>query len=1040
MIMKGNDCYWSGDDACSGSPSSSSRRLCPCVEGSLPPAPHLWLSPSDGSGPGSYYEDAGISPAATLHVAFAVVVLMVIAGLAYVAWSDRQGRRPENSAPLLGPQAAPALTRATATLQQPGAPGERENGEGADISTYIDGLPDWVVQMWIAYVAHTVISYFVFAPLVQGYVRPCVLYACDFVLNSFLVANFRRFFISYDDTWPLSQVENARYRISSERYYACPSGLVLACDGHCGYDEYYDDCICTCESESVSFGQCLTAISPFVHVLVLPFFMWKKRQHALGLQVASSAIPNSRASPVMLQQRGESVVFAIRYNCCQTIFIGTVGRLIQLVEFLINLLKLVRIDCSSFFFPLPFYQFWKAQLQVENYRISGARICLNALQADAYFLFLKEALLNLYTLGFYRSCPCRFGPCRNRTRYEEWLDKHVEWNGSPPPGTSNEFVIFDDRLRCTQKCQLMCFQCLCGCIPCFQTCSDTYSYRLRLENLTFGGVKPQFGNDFSCSAMYCKYVSTLCWLCGCCKVWRDQWVDEQIVVMPVGVISPPTPGMQLHGVQQPQLQQQPPLRMSLDTGFMVTQSSQQQYCPRCPRCSEMESTCGICLAAQQPQPQQPQQQPQPPPQQQQHQQQRQKPNPSLTLLSMLLPGPSENLNSTVSGPPQQQQQFEQRRRRLQAQRQLRRSNRCCINCDDVEQPFIGVDGELRAWLGFSALGLFVGFIMCFVVLLVLVLLYHDPRCNLDSNDGYGQSTCHIQAQTRANFLAIFQIVLLVSCGCAPSVWVCCSPREPLEPEDGQIGSFARITWGGELMILAPLADDWCCSGEGSCIEIISNRQAGRDDIEKFFARRNNNCFWCSWCWSTVVAVVPAGVMFLRMIDYYTHEYTVHAEFDSGNDGPIYALASLLLACMPTCCLWVGRGGNSGMLQCIYTDYRDVMTPLATEAAVAPSNAAERSPQSQLQPQPLPSRLAEFSQPASPAAVAAAATQLLPSQLSLAEFYTAHKLESFASALEQLGVCCKQPAHQSHDGIDCQNNCGLNYAWEWITCSRMTRKT
>jgi hypothetical protein len=402
---------------------------------------------------------------------------------------------------------------------------------------------------------------------------------------------------------------------------------------------------------------------------------------------------------------------------------------------------------------------------------------------------------------------------------------------------------------------------------------------------------------------------------------------------------------------------------------------------------------------------------------------------------MLLPGPSENL--AVSGPPQQQQQFEQRRQRLQAQRQLRRSNRCCINCDDVEQPFIGVDGELRAWLGFSTLGLFVGFIICFVVLLVLVLLYHDTRCNLDSNDGY-DSTCHTQAQTRVDLLAILIPVLLVSCGCAPSVWVCCSPREALESESeyGQIGSFVRITWGGELMILAPLADDWCCTGEGSCFEIISNRQAGRDDIEKFLARRNNNCFWCSWCWSTVVALVPAGVTFISMYDYYTYRFMM----TNYRDG-YYALASLLLACMPTCCLWVGRGGNSGMFQCISTDYRNVVTPLATEAAVAPSNAAERSPQPQLQPQPLPSRLAEISRPASPAAAAAAATQLLPSQLSLAEFYAAHKLESFASALEQLGVCGKQPAHQSHDHIDCQHNCGLkNYAWEWITCSRMTRKT
>jgi len=126
---------------------------------------------------------------------------------------------------------------------------------------------------------------------------------------------------------------------------------------------------------------------------------------------------------------------------------------------------------------------------VQNYRINGAKVRLNASPADAYFLFCKEALLNFYTMGLYAKCPCRCGPCKNRISYERWLDKRVEWVGAPPAGTNNEFQIFNDKLVCTQKLNLMCLECWCGCIPFFQLYSATYSYKMRLGNLTFGGIQ-----------------------------------------------------------------------------------------------------------------------------------------------------------------------------------------------------------------------------------------------------------------------------------------------------------------------------------------------------------------------------------------------------------------------------------------------------------------------------------------------------------------------------------------------------------------------
>lgn len=135
---------------------------------------------------------------------------------------------------------------------------------------------------------------------------------------------------------------------------------------------------------------------------------------------------------------------------------------------------------------------WEAELQVKNYRIKGCQVRLNASMADAYFLFLKEGILNFYTLGFYRRCPCRCGPCKNRMPYTRWLDKHVEWVGAAPPGATNEFQIFHDKLVCTQKLKMMLFKLFFGWVPLLQVIASYYSHKLRLGNLTFGGIQPVF--------------------------------------------------------------------------------------------------------------------------------------------------------------------------------------------------------------------------------------------------------------------------------------------------------------------------------------------------------------------------------------------------------------------------------------------------------------------------------------------------------------------------------------------------------------------
>ena len=45
------------------------------------------------------------------------------------------------------------------------------------------------------------------------------------------------------------------------------------------------------------------------------------------------------------------------------------------------------------------------------------------------------------------------------------------------------------------------------------------SYKLRLSNLQFGGIQPEFAPGYSCGAMFGKYLSTMCWGFNCCGIW-----------------------------------------------------------------------------------------------------------------------------------------------------------------------------------------------------------------------------------------------------------------------------------------------------------------------------------------------------------------------------------------------------------------------------------------------------------------------------------------------------------------------------------------
>ena len=268
------------------------------------------------------------------------------------------------------------------------------------------------------------------------------------------------------------------------------------------------------------------AIEPFIHLILMPLFIQRKKQYVGEQRVSSLTKQQSNLDP-----EGKTVVFSIKFTLMQKIFIFFVGNWIKLIAFIIKLLSFIGIDLSCFWFPMPFFQFWLATLQVKNYRILGAKVRLNAIQADAYFKFLHEALCNFYTFGLYSKLWAKI----KGKSYNKWLDQNVEWDGLPPPGCNNDFMIFDDKLSFIQKILLMFVDLFFGFAPFFQVIASYLGYKMRLKNLTFGGITPQFVPEFTFGLMLKHYLKSCCYFFGLCAAKEKKFVDMNIGPLVVDV-------------------------------------------------------------------------------------------------------------------------------------------------------------------------------------------------------------------------------------------------------------------------------------------------------------------------------------------------------------------------------------------------------------------------------------------------------------------------------------------------------------------------
>ena len=266
------------------------------------------------------------------------------------------------------------------------------------------------------------------------------------------------------------------------------------------------------------FIDLLMSFSPFIHCGVMPLiWMHKHRQVEKMMQT-----PEVELEATTLDPEAKTVIFAVKGGwkvLLADIFCG-------IVSFVLNLVRrvsLYSIDLRALWFPAPFYNFYKAKMLVRNTQIDGCRICITATQADAYMKFCTETMLNFWTLGFYGRC------CWKRTNYGRWLDRHIMWQGKPPPGYNNQFRIFDNKFSLCQKFRIFMLQLLLSLlsfVPFASLILPWYNYKIRLRNMKFGGSDPYFDKGFTVT----QYIAKWCTVgaCGCCGMALKRWVDTNI--------------------------------------------------------------------------------------------------------------------------------------------------------------------------------------------------------------------------------------------------------------------------------------------------------------------------------------------------------------------------------------------------------------------------------------------------------------------------------------------------------------------------------
>lgn len=239
------------------------------------------------------------------------------------------------------------------------------------------------------------------------------------------------------------------------------------------------------EEGTVTPWTLLVTVGPAVHVTMIPVFCavakyYQQSENKRRAELIKEVQREGRRVSLedMREAGGQTIFFSAKLTLKETIIAGVLGTIIDIVSMILSLLP---IDLSNFWFPEPFYLFWRAKLQARHYRIQGAELRLNASMADGYYLWCYEALFNFYSFNLYSMCygapangtatvvfthharadrmPQRVNSSRawflkkwrclvcaagwfctakvKGLNYNRWLDQRVDWVGLAPADASN---------------------------------------------------------------------------------------------------------------------------------------------------------------------------------------------------------------------------------------------------------------------------------------------------------------------------------------------------------------------------------------------------------------------------------------------------------------------------------------------------------------------------------------------------------------------------------------------------------------------------
>lgn len=259
----------------------------------------------------------------------------------------------------------------------------------------------------------------------------------------------------------------------------------------------------------------------YVHLFVAPLVIVLKIVGKLQpYSPPSDVTPIDEAAPTPF------VLYSMKLTLVQRLVLATIGALNSAVTFVIGIVAFFGLDLSIFWFPAPFIAYLEMKLKFESVRVQKRRLFFETAWHDIYLLFVFDRAMNLIRFTLWeRYLSANLLP--------KFLESRIRWVGGPPPGYTNEFVIFTARPSFKDK---VLFGLLAPLLPPVTTWYAALKIEeSRLRNTRLGGGVPRIDPPISIGEMVVAHV------CGPAR-WRATLDKHLIIDPPSATVNPASPG------------------------------------------------------------------------------------------------------------------------------------------------------------------------------------------------------------------------------------------------------------------------------------------------------------------------------------------------------------------------------------------------------------------------------------------------------------------------------------------------------------------